>query len=152
VLGFLGGGLVMTRGRLDAALLALPSTRGDLLILLSTVNWAVYSVIGRGSLRRLGAARATAGAMVAGFAMLAVPFAASGAWRGLLQLSPAGWLGLAFLGICCSGLGYFFWFTALDAALASQAAPALPSAPVTLGASMALLGDGSPSRSSAEPC
>lgn len=142
VLGFVGGALVVTRGRLDASLLALPSTRGDLLILISTVNWAVYSVIGRDTLRGLGAARATAGAMVAGFAMLAVPFAASGAWRGLLQLSPAGWLGVAFLGICCSGLGYFFWFTALDAASASQVAALLYLEPlVTLGASVALLGE-----------
>jgi drug/metabolite transporter (DMT)-like permease len=142
VLGFVGGALVVTRGRLDGALLALPSTRGDLLILVSTLNWAVYSVIGRGTLRRLGAARATAGAMVAGFAMLAVPFAASDAWRGLLQLSPTGWLGVAFLGICCSGLGYFFWFTALDAVDASQVAALLYLEPlVTLGASMALLGE-----------
>jgi drug/metabolite transporter (DMT)-like permease len=142
VLGFVGGALVVTRGRLEASLLALPSTRGDLLILISTVNWAVYSVIGRDTLRGLGAARATAGAMVAGFAMLAVPFAASGAWRGLLQLSPIGWLGLAFLGICCSGLGYFFWYTALDAAPASQVAALLYLEPlVTLGASVALLGE-----------
>jgi drug/metabolite transporter (DMT)-like permease len=142
VLGFLGAALVVTRGRLDASLLALPSTRGDLLILLSTVNWAAYSVIGRETLRRLGAARATAGAMVAGFAILALPFAASGAWRGLPGLSPAGWLAVAFLGLCCSGLGYYFWYTALDAVDASQVASLLYLEPlVTLAASRAILGE-----------
>jgi len=141
-LGFLGAALVVTRGRPDAALLALPSTRGDLLILLSTVNWALYSVLGRGTLRRLGAARATAGSMLAGFVMLAIPFAASGAWRGLLHLSATGWLAVGFLGICCSGLGYYFWYAALDAAEASRVAALLYLEPlVTLAAGVALLGE-----------
>lgn len=142
-LGFVGGALVVTRGRFDAGLLALPSTRGDLLILLSTVNWAVYTVIGRATLRRLGAARATAGGMVAGFVMLAVPFAWSGAWRGLLHLSAAGWLAVLFLGLCCSGLGYLFWYAALDKVESSRVAALLYLEPlVTLAAGVALLGEG----------
>jgi drug/metabolite transporter (DMT)-like permease len=141
-LGFLGGALVVTRGRIDAGLFALPSTRGDLLILLSTVNWAVYTVIGRATLRRLGAARATAGSMVAGFAMLAVPFAWAGAWRGLLHLSALGWCAILFLGLCCSGLGYFFWYAALDAVEASRVAALLYLEPlVTLAAGVALLAE-----------
>jgi drug/metabolite transporter (DMT)-like permease len=44
LLGFAGAVVVVTRGHFSADLAALPSTRGDLLILLSTVNWAVYSV------------------------------------------------------------------------------------------------------------
>lgn len=141
-LGFVGGALVVTGGRLDATLLAVPSTRGDLLVLLSTVNWAVYSVVGRGTLRGLGAARATTGAMLAGFAMLAVPFALARAWRGLADLSPVGWLSVAFLGVCCSGLGYLFWYAALDAVEASRVAALLYVEPlVTLAAGVALLGE-----------
>ncbi|HET8647758.1 MAG TPA: DMT family transporter, partial [Vicinamibacteria bacterium] len=123
-------------------LLALPSTRGDLIILLSTFNWAFYSVMGRGTLRTLGAARATAAAMVAGLALLAVPFVASGAWRELGRLSPVGWLAVAFLGICCSGLGYLFWFGALDTLEASRVGALLYLEPlVTLAAGAALLGE-----------
>lgn len=141
-LGFVGAALVVTRGRLDAGLIALPSTRGDLLILLSTFNWAIYSVVGRGTLRGLGAARATTGAMVAGFAMLAAPFALTGAWRGLAHLSWTGWLAVGFLGICCSGLGYLFWYAALDTMEASRVAALLYLEPlITLGAGVALLGE-----------
>lgn len=141
-LGFLGAALVVTRGRMDAALLVLPSTRGDLLVLLSTVNWAVYSVLGRGTLRGLGAARATTGAMLAGLALLSVPFALAGAWRGLAHLSSSGWLSVVFLGVCCSGLGYLFWYAALDAMEASRVAALLYIEPlVTLAAGVALLGE-----------
>jgi drug/metabolite transporter (DMT)-like permease len=142
LLGFLGAAVVVTGGRPHAALLALPSTRGDLLVLLSTVNWAVYSVIGRGTLRRLGAARATAGAMLAGFAMLAVPFAAAGAWRDLSALTAGGWLAVSFLGLCCSGLGYLLWYAALEKVEASRVAALLYLEPlVTLAAGVAWLGE-----------
>ena len=47
VLGFAGALLVVTRGRIDASTLALPSAKGDLLILLTTFNWAVYTIAGR---------------------------------------------------------------------------------------------------------
>lgn len=63
-LGFAGTVLVVTGGAL-ASFAALPSTRGDLLILLSTLNWAAYTVLGHGTLRRLGPAAATCGAMAA---------------------------------------------------------------------------------------
>jgi len=47
LLGFAGALLLISRGNLSSQLLALPATRGDLLVLLSTLNWAVYSVLGR---------------------------------------------------------------------------------------------------------
>lgn len=53
-LGFLGAVIVVARGRLDSGAFGLPSTRGDLLFVASTVNWAVYSVLGHATLRRLG--------------------------------------------------------------------------------------------------
>jgi drug/metabolite transporter (DMT)-like permease len=46
-LGFGGAALVVTRGRLSPELLGLPSTTGDLLILASTLNWAIYSALKR---------------------------------------------------------------------------------------------------------
>jgi drug/metabolite transporter (DMT)-like permease len=142
VLGFVGAALVVTRGRLDRGVLALPSTRGDLLVLASTVNWAVYSVIGHPLLKRLGARRATAGSMFLGWAMLAPLFVWNVGWREYRQLSPAGWAAVLFLGIACSGLGYLFWYGALEKVEASQVAALLYLEPlVTLGAAAALLGE-----------
>ncbi|HEV8232166.1 MAG TPA: DMT family transporter [Thermoanaerobaculia bacterium] len=142
VLGFAGAALVITRGEPSAGFLALPATRGDFLILASTVNWAVYSVVGRRTLARLGSARATAFAMLAGWAMLAPVFALRAGWKEYAGISRGGWAAVLFLGIGCSGLGYLFWYTALEKLETSRVAAFLYLEPlVTLAAAVALLGE-----------
>jgi len=142
LLGFAGAALVVTRGNLSGGLLALPTTRGDLLILASTVNWAVYSVVGRRTLARLGSARATTFAMFVGWAMLAPFFFLGAGWTEYARLSPAGWAAIAFLGIGCSGLGYLFWYAALEKLETSRVAAFLYLEPlVTLAAAVVLLGE-----------
>lgn len=142
LVGFAGAALVVTRGQLGAALLALPATRGDLLILASTVNWALYTVLGHPTIRRLGPTRATAGAMLLGWLMLAPFFAARSGWSDYARLTPAGWLAVLFLGVACSGLGYLFWYGALERVEASRVAALLYLEPlVTLAAAVALLGE-----------
>ena len=98
LIGFLGAGLVVTRGRISGAL-ALPSTRGDVLILLSTLNWALYTVLGHPTIRQLGPTRATAGSMLAGALWLAPVFLVFGAWRDFAHLSATGWTAVLFLGL-----------------------------------------------------
>lgn len=140
--GFFGAVVVITGGRWDGGLLALPSTRGDLLVLVSTLNWALYSVLGRGTLRQLGATRATSGAMTAGLVLLAPALFASEAGAGLAGLSAGGWAAVLFLGLCCSGLGYLFWFRALETIEASRVAALLYLEPlVTLAAGALFLGE-----------
>jgi drug/metabolite transporter (DMT)-like permease len=141
-LGFAGAALVVTRGQLGAARLALPATRGDLLILASTLNWAVYSVLGHPVLKRLGATRATAGALLFGWLMLLPLFLARAGWREYAHLSGAGWGAVLFLGIACSGLGYLFWYGALEKVPATAVSALLYLEPlVTLAAGVALLGE-----------
>jgi drug/metabolite transporter (DMT)-like permease len=141
-IGFAGAVLVVTRGHLDARVLALPGTRGDLLVLASTVNWAVYSVLGHATLRRVGPARATAGAMLLGWLMLLPIFVARGGWRDVALLSPAGWIAVLFLGVACSGLGYLLWYGALERVEASRVATLLYLEPlVTLAAASVLIGE-----------
>ena len=142
LLGFAGAVLVVTRGDLGPGVLGLPSTRGDLLILASTVNWALYTVLGHGTIRRLGPTRATAGAMALGWLMLLPLFAARAGWSEWARLSPATWLAVLFLGLACSGLGYLFWYGALERVEASRVAALLYLEPlVTLAAAAALLGE-----------
>lgn len=141
-LGFAGAVLVVTRGRIGPGLFALPATRGDLLILASTVNWAIYTTLGHRTIRALGSLRATAGAMLAGWLMLLPLFFIAGGWQAYAALSPAGWGALLFLGIGCSGLGYLFWYGALEKIEASRVAAFLYLEPlVTLAAAVALLGE-----------
>jgi drug/metabolite transporter (DMT)-like permease len=142
LIGFAGALLVVTRGRLDPGLVALPSTRGDLLMLVSTVNWALYSVIGHATIRRLGPTLATAGAMLLGGLMVAPVFVAGGGLGELGRLSAGGWGALLFLGLACSGLGYLFWYGALERVEASRVAALLYVEPlVTLAAAAWLLGE-----------
>lgn len=141
-LGFLGAALVVTRGRFEPGLLALPSTRGDLLILVSTVTWAVYTVLGHDTIRRLGSLRATAGAMLAGWLMLSPWFLGAGGWRELAHVSNVGWAAILFLGIGCSGLAYWFWYGALERVETSRVAAFLYLEPlVTVAAAVPLLGE-----------
>lgn len=138
--GFAGALLVVTRGRLDAGMLALPSTRGDLLILLSTINWAVYSVVGHRTIRRLGPRIATSGAMVFGVAMIAPFFAFSRGWREIPRLTATGWSAILFLAIGCSALGYLFWYGALERVEVSRVASLLYLEPlITFAAAVVLL-------------
>jgi drug/metabolite transporter (DMT)-like permease len=140
--GFIGALLVITRGQLSGGTLQLPGTRGDFLILLSTINWAVYSVVGRATLKRLGSNRATAGAMLFGWLMLTPLFLFKSGWRELSNLSMGGWGAILFLGIGCSGLGYLFWYSALERIEVSRVAAFLYIQPlVTLVAAVILLNE-----------
>jgi drug/metabolite transporter (DMT)-like permease len=142
LVGFAGAVLLITRGEISSRLLSLPTTRGDMLVLLSTINWAVYSVLGHGTLRKLGAVRATAGAMILGWLMLLPLFFSQHGWREFGQVSPVGWASVFFLGVCCSGLGYLFWYGALERLEASRVAAFLYLEPlVTLAAAALILGE-----------
>jgi drug/metabolite transporter (DMT)-like permease len=141
-LGAVGALLVITRGDLSSRVLTLPATRGDLLILASTLNWAVYTILGRDTLKRLGSARATTAAMLAGWAMLIPFFVSAAGWQEFRHLSSTSAIAIAFLGVGCSGLGYLFWYAALERIEASQVAAFLYLEPlVTLVAAVALLGE-----------
>lgn len=142
VLGTVGALLVITRGELSARMLALPSTQGDLLVLASTVTWAIYTVLGPKTLKRLGSARATAGAMLAGWAMMIPFFVNTAGWQEYRSLSATAVTAIVFLGVGCSGLGYLLWYAALERIEASQVAAFLYLEPlVTLAAAVAFLGE-----------
>jgi drug/metabolite transporter (DMT)-like permease len=141
-LGTMGALLVITRGELSSRVLALPSTRGDLLVLASTVTWAIYTILGRDTLKRLGSARATAAAMFIGWAMMIPFFVSTAGWQDFRNLSSTSVIAIGFLGVGCSGLGYWFWYAALERIDASQVAAFLYLEPlVTLMAAVALLGE-----------
>lgn len=141
-LGTVGALLVITRGELSTRVLALPATRGDLLVLASTVTWAIYTILGRDTLKRVGSARATTAAMFAGWAMMIPFFVSTAGWQEYRHLSSTSVIAIVFLSVGCSGLGYLFWYAALERIEASQVAAFLYLEPlVTLMAAVALLGE-----------
>ena len=142
LVGTVGAVLVITRGELSSEVLALPATKGDLLILASTVNWAIYTILGRDTLKRLGSSRATSWMMLVGSAMLIPFFVKDAGWQEYTALSPTTIGAVIFLGIGCSGLGYLFWYAALERIETSKVAAFLYLEPlITLGAAVTLLGE-----------
>jgi drug/metabolite transporter (DMT)-like permease len=69
-------------------------------------------------------------------------FVAAAGWHEYRDLSSASIVAILFLGIGCSGLGYWFWYAALERIDASQVAAFLYLEPlVTLLSAVALLGE-----------
>jgi drug/metabolite transporter (DMT)-like permease len=119
---FLGTLLVVSGGRSLAAAVALPSTRGGVLTLFSTVSWALYTIYGRRFVAGYPAAVAMVHLLVVSVAVFLPGFVARAGWQELAALSPAGWAGVLFLGLGCSGLGFTLWYAALETMDASQVA------------------------------
>jgi drug/metabolite transporter (DMT)-like permease len=142
VVGLAGAVLLVTKGELSSVTLSAPTTRGDVLVLCSTFTWAVYTILGRGTLARLGSSRVTVAVTALGALMLCPLFVHAEGWDELRRLSASGFAGLMFLGVGCSGLGYLFWYAALERLEASQVAAFLYIEPlVTFVAAMVILGE-----------
>jgi drug/metabolite transporter (DMT)-like permease len=142
VIGFAGAALVVTRGVLSRETLALPSTPGDLLILASTLNWAICTVIGRGIVQRIGSLTATASTTLFGWLLLAPMFAWKQGWTAIPHLTGPGWAAVLFLGVGCSGLAYLWWYGALEKMDATRVSALLYVEPlVTFVAAIAILGE-----------
>lgn len=121
ILAALGVLLVVTQG--DLALLASGrfGTIGDLLVMISAPNWAIFSALSRRGLQRHPAARMMFYVMAFGWLFTSLLFLAQSGPAELGRLTLNGWLGVGFLGIFCSGLAYIFWYDALQALSVAQA-------------------------------
>lgn len=121
----LGGAALLISGGELTGLMSLPSTKGDLLILATTLNWAIYTVQGRYLLGRMGALPATTAVLVAGLVLL-LPFGVGeGLWSQYAEASRTTTLAVIFLGVGCSGLAYLLWYAALERSSAVSVAAAL---------------------------
>jgi drug/metabolite transporter (DMT)-like permease len=120
LLAALGVMLVAGKGDLSGLLQGTAGTSGDLLILISAPNWALFSVLSRRVLRSHPPAMAMFMVMLAGWLFtLPVPFT-GGFLRDVAAMSAPGWTAVLFLGVCCSGLAYIFWYDALEALPAAR--------------------------------
>ncbi len=94
---------------------------GDLLVLASAVNWAVFSVISRRVLRKGSPTVAMLYVITTGWLFSAFLLPAPAVMQtSLLQMHAGGWWSLAFLGVICSGVAYVFWYDALKALPAAR--------------------------------
>jgi drug/metabolite transporter (DMT)-like permease len=113
--------LVVSQGNLAALASGHFGSVGDFLILISAPNWAIFSVLSRRGLRQFPATLMMFYVMGFGWLFTSVLFFAGPGLAEVQQLTLPGWLGVGFLGVFCSGLGYIFWYDALKALPTAQA-------------------------------
>jgi drug/metabolite transporter (DMT)-like permease len=141
-IAFLGALLVVSGGGSLAASVDLPTTRGDVLTLVSTVSWALYTIYGRRFVAGYPAAVAMLHLLAVSVLVFLPGFVARAGWQELAALSPSGWACVLFLGLGCSGLGFTLWYAALEAMDASQVAAFIYIEPlVTQALARAMLGE-----------
>jgi drug/metabolite transporter (DMT)-like permease len=134
--------LVVTRGNLASLASGSIGTLGDFLILLSAPNWAVFTILSRRGLRKFPATLMMFYVMGFGWLFTTLLLMAGLGLSEIPSLSLAGWLGVGFLGVFCSGLAYIFWYDALQALPVAQAGAFVYLEPfVTLVVAATVLGE-----------
>ncbi len=120
LLAFGGVLVVVSKGDPGAISVGRFGAPGDKLILVSAVNWAVFSVLSRRGLKSHPASLMMLYVMAFGWAFTSLLFLATKGFLEIGSLTLNGWLGVAFLGIFCSGLAYIAWYDALKALTTAQ--------------------------------
>lgn len=135
--------VVVSRGDLAGLRLGRTAGIGDLLVLISAPNWAVYTILSRRLLSRTPPTKMMFFVML--FGWIFVTFWALGFGPGMREfasLSPRGWMAIAGLGILGSGLAYIMYYDALQVLPASQLGVFLNVEPlVTMALAAPLLGE-----------
>jgi len=114
LLGFLGVFLIFTKGVIALSVFRFASTFGDYLVFASAIAWTTFTVGGKRFLSRFKPLSSVTAIMVSGFLLILPLGILKGGWEKLFHLSFLTWTGVLFLGIFCSGLGYLFWYSALE--------------------------------------
>ena len=120
LLATLGVLLVVSDGDSTAISFKQFGAPGDILVLISSVNWAVFSALSRHGLKTHPPARMMFYVMTFGWSFSSILFFTGPGIKEIPQLTFNGWLGIAFLGVFCSGLAYIAWYDALQALPTAQ--------------------------------
>ncbi len=120
VLAMIGVLVVVGKGNFANISLGNFGTVGDFLILISSVNWAVFSILSRHGLKTHPSTRLTFWVMTIGWLITSVAFFAGENYTEITLLDSRGWWALIFLGLFTTGLAYIAWFDALAQLPAAQ--------------------------------
>ena len=104
---------------------------GYILMIISTLNWAIYSVLLKKLRIQLPSLVITFYMSLLGFS-LTIPFLIRNrGWEGISLLTQVEWAHLLFLGVFVSGIAYWYWAKALEVLDASRVSMFLYMEPVT---------------------
>lgn len=121
VLAAFGVLLIVSKGNIGALFTGEEGTFGDFLVLISSVNWAVYTILSRRELARHPAARMMFFVMLLGWLLVNVwIFGFGPGMSEIATLTSSGWSAILVLGIFGSGLAYIAFYDALQEIPAAQ--------------------------------
>lgn len=134
-------GLLLLVGKGDFTTIDIIKNKGDLLIITSSLTWAIYSIAAKKAAMSFSPLMATFYLFVI-MAIVTAPFALNAAEiNAVINLSLKSWLSIFFLGILCSGVGYYLWAQTLKDMSASKAGAFLYLEPFVTFFSAAILLD-----------
>ena len=120
LLAFIGVLVVVSDGNLALISIGKFGAPGDVLILISAVNWAIFSTLSRRGLKSYPASLMMFYVMSLGWVFTTLLFIPTEGLAEIPRLTLNGWIGVLFLGIFCSGLAYIAWYDALQVLSAAQ--------------------------------
>ncbi|MCE9646889.1 MAG: DMT family transporter [Chloroflexi bacterium] len=131
VLAMVGVLAVVSKGDLSNLAIGRFGSYGDFLILISAVNWAVFSILSRRGLQHHPSTRMTFWVMTIGWLITSAAFLTGRNYTEIHLLDTRGWVAMIFLGIFTTGLAYIAWFDALGQLPAAQTGAFLFVEPLT---------------------
>jgi len=121
VLATVGVLVVITKGDISALGYGGFGAKGDILVLLSAPNWAVFSTLSRSGLKRHPATRMMFYVMTFGWLFTSLLFFfTTSSLETITKIPVDGWIAITFLGVICSGIAYIFWYDALQSLPVAQ--------------------------------
>jgi drug/metabolite transporter (DMT)-like permease len=120
LLAFGGVLVVVSKGNIASISIGRFGAPGDVLILISAVNWAVFSALSRRGLKLHPASLMMFYVMSFGWLFTSLLFLPTNGFAEIAELTINGWMAVAFLGVFCSGLAYIAWYDALKALSTAQ--------------------------------
>lgn len=123
--------LVVSKGDFSNLAIGKFGTAGDFLILISSVNWAVFSIISRNGLNKYPSTLMTFWVMTLGWFFTTAATVSDGSYTSIAMLDTRGWVAMTFLGVFTTGLAYIAWFDALSQLTAAQTGAYLFIEPLT---------------------
>jgi drug/metabolite transporter (DMT)-like permease len=114
ILATFGVLLVVTKGNLSSLTAGRFGTPGDFLVLISALNWAIFSTLSRSGLKKHPSTLMMFYVMSFGWVFTSMLFFTRSGVRQIFSIPLDGWIAITFLGILCSGVAYIFWYDALQ--------------------------------------
>jgi drug/metabolite transporter (DMT)-like permease len=95
---------------------------GNILIMVASISWSFYTILGRDFSRKYGAVYSIGLTMIVGFFMYLPIFFIINPEMNLGELTVSNWAGVLYIGTITSGVAYAMWYYALKHIEASRVA------------------------------